>query len=140
MDILKMACTAYVTWWVATKHAAEKRKKLEKESQLAGTILRLGEDDSISNASDLSRSVRNAVTETDYVRRVAEDLRHTEVPNLLMLSATLLKLIRIQQDTLKALKLKNRLLCDRTNDDPLSTPEERVGFVISSHNRPEASW
>eukprot|EP00899_Mesostigma_viride_P018612 jgi/Mesvir1/26752/Mv20528-RA.1 len=136
MDLVKMACTAYITWWITKRSAAYKRKNLKTESQLAGTILRMGEDDSNSNSS------RNTVIETDYIRRVAEDLRHTEVPNLLMLSATLLKLIRIQQETLKAMKLKNRLLCDRSSDEPLSTPsmEERAGFVISSHNRPSASW
>eukprot|EP00899_Mesostigma_viride_P011171 jgi/Mesvir1/20054/Mv13306-RA.1 len=142
MDLLKIACTAFVTWWFTDRSHTIWRKKLDTESQLAGTILRMGEEDSDSDSSAVSQQNRNKVVETDYIKRVAEDLRHTEVPNLLMLSATLLKLIRIQQDTLKALKLKNRLMCDRTFDEPLSTPseEERAGFVIFSRSRSPTSW
>eukprot|EP00899_Mesostigma_viride_P001496 jgi/Mesvir1/11347/Mv04461-RA.1 len=142
MDLLKIACTACVTWWFTNRSHTIRRKKLDTESQLAGTILRMGEEDSDSDSSATSQQKRNKVIENDYIKRVAEDLRHTEVPNLLMLSATLLKLIRIQQDTLKVLKLKNLLMCDRMSDEPLSTPsaEERAGFVISSRNRPTTSW
>eukprot|EP00899_Mesostigma_viride_P024978 jgi/Mesvir1/5665/Mv15683-RA.1 len=121
MDLFKMCMAAAITWWLTKNAHKEKLKSIKTETQIAGSILRLGEDsesESSGKSSPVVLSAKKSAIETDYVRRVAEDLNHTEVPNLLMLSATLLKLIKIQQETLSALKIKNRLMAERVGAAP----------------------